>query len=344
MSVMRSKWAQQVMLLSQWYSVRLARTKADELRHSMSNDQWQDLLNRVDENSKNIENSNGMPSGPMKDYLFSPQSMLCHPLLVHHIRPAKKFVSAAGYDASGVPIITNPRLTFGGQALKLEASGLKIAELPLGLVFLFRELSIGIVGLHNAIQHQQTRAIPALAVKCGILSKLIYQPAPLVFAVSSGLFNDAPISQKIFATQTMQFLTAFLILHEVGHIHDDLMDPLSEQDSIDYELRADVFAMRCLFATKKDNAKFAVIRQLVMVQICHLMTLMELEFEASGARLSGYPTFNARRLNLLHSFEQTDGVTRIVMNAIADFAREVRSAFPAATEFARQFTDFRHQT
>jgi hypothetical protein len=104
----------------------------------MSSQQWEALLARADESTRSLDLT-GVPV-QLRWFLYSPQSMLCHPLLVHYIRPARRMASAAGYATSNIPVITNPNLTFGGHALRLQPSNLTIAEIPLGLVFLFREL------------------------------------------------------------------------------------------------------------------------------------------------------------------------------------------------------------
>jgi len=316
----------QIALLSQWYSIRLARKQGLELRHAMSAQQWQALLAKVEENSRSLDLWTEVPD-QVRSFLFSPQSMLCHPLLVHHIRPAKRFASAAGYVTSGIPVITNPNLTFGGRALPLQPSNLIIAEIPLGLVFLFRELGRGILNLHNAIEYKQQRNIETFAKACSLLSYLIYQPAPVVFKVGEKLFEKTSFKYKTYATLFTQILSAFVILHELGHIcKSHNLDPLSEDESKRQEHDADIFAMECLFAPKRENPTYAPLRRLQMITVCNLLTLMDLEFEMSGAKLNGYPSFSDRRLKLLHHFDSTDGVADGVMESISAFELEVRSA------------------
>jgi hypothetical protein len=95
-------WGARIALLSQWYSIRLARKQRLELRQSMTSQQWEALLARADESSRSLDLTN-VPD-QVRSFLFSPQSMLCHPLLVHYIRPAMRLASAAGYVTSDIPV------------------------------------------------------------------------------------------------------------------------------------------------------------------------------------------------------------------------------------------------
>jgi hypothetical protein len=188
--------------------------------------------------------------------------MLCHPLLIHHIRPATRFASAAGYVTSGIPLITSPDLTFGGRALRLQSSNLAIAEIPLGLVFLFRELGRGIINLHDAIRYKQPQGIDLFAKSCSLLAYLIYQPAPVVFNMGQELVKNTSLKYKIYASQITQVLTAFVVLHEIGHIcKNHNMDPFSDEESKRQEHEADIFAMECLFAPKKRECEVCAIPQ-----------------------------------------------------------------------------------
>jgi hypothetical protein len=319
----RFNWGARIALLSQWYSIRLARKKGLELRQAMGTEQWEALIARAAENSRHLDLSS-VPD-QFRSFLFSPESMLCHPLLVHYIRPAMRMASAAGYVATGVPVITNPNLTFGGHAFELEPSALKIAEIPLGLVFLFRELGRGILNLHNAIQNEQERDIPPSSKACLLLSSLIYQPATVVFQLGETLFKKTSFKNKLYATQITHVLGVFVILHEIGHIckgHN--LTPFSEEESKRQEHEADIFAVECLFAPKRDNPRYAPFRKIQMIAVCNLLTLMDIHADASAANLYGYPSFKERRLKLLGHFGATDGVSKAVTEAISSFELEVR--------------------
>ena len=321
----RLGWHGRLALLSQYFSIRLARKKALELRQSMSSEKWDSLVAEAIRNSKKIT-STDLPD-QIRAFMFSPDAMLCHPLLVHYIRPAMRMASAAGYPISGTPVLTNPELTFGGRALSLQPSDLKVAEIPLGLVFLFRELGRGILNLHNAIEYNQENEIRIFAKACSQLAFLIYQPAPVIFRVGEVLFKGTPFKNKVYASQITQVLAVFVVLHELGHIcmnHD--LNPAGDEASKAQEHDADIFAMECQFAPKHGNPAFAPFRRIQMAAVCHLLTLMDIEFEVSGMPLDGYPTFQERRLRLLRHFENTDAVTDAVIRSVHRFEMEVRSS------------------
>jgi hypothetical protein len=306
------------------FSAWLSRRRALELLQSLNSAQRVELLERIKKAQNKLVLSR-MPDDIAK-LLFSPQAMLVHPLLIHYIRPAIRMASARGYDASEIPIITNPELTFGGQAVPLASSSLKIAEIPLGLVFLLRELGRGIVNLHNAIQYKESEKVRLFAKACVQLSALIYEPAPVAFSMGEHLFKKIPFSYKLYAAQASHVLGVFLILHEAGHIcRNHNLDPWSDEqiEKIpDQEHQADIFAMECLLSIKKDNPKFQVFRDIEMIYVCDLLSLMEIEFEASGQSLNGYPSFKDRRVTLLSQFESTDDVR----NAVILFEQELRRA------------------
>lgn len=316
-------WLGRIALLSQFYSIRLARKIGSELRGTMNEQQWGALLARANTNASSIDLST-VPS-QLQAFLYSSESMLCHPLLVHYIRPAMRMASVAGYSAAGIPVIANPNLNFGGHAIQLEPSGLKITEIPLGLIFLFRELGRAILNLHNAIENEQTSDIPQAAKACSLLSFLINQPAPIAFNAGSALFKHTPFKNKAFAVQFTQNLAIFVMLHEMGHVckaHN--LNPFSEDESKSQEHEADIFAMECLFAPKKDIPRFAIYRKIQMAVVCHWLTLMDIQAETSGANLYGYPSFAARRRKLLEHFGATDSVSDHLRTSVYQFEREVR--------------------
>ena len=189
-------WRGRIAMLSQWPAIRRARKRRLVLRNSMSAEQWEDLTARVDEITKDLSFQN-LPD-QLRSFLFSPEAMLCHPLLVAHIGPAVRFASAAGYETSSIPVISSPKLTFGGQARELQPSNLRIAEIPLGLVMLLRELGRGILNLHNAIQYNQPQNIELFGKVCSALSDLAHQPAPVAFYAGESFFRKTSFKYKIF--------------------------------------------------------------------------------------------------------------------------------------------------
>lgn len=323
-----STWRGHFLVLTQWFSIRLARRKGLELREYMTDQQWGDLLAKADAYSASIA-SDSVHDTKIREFLYSSQSMLCHPMLVHYIRPAKRLAAAAGYAGDGIPVITNPNLTFGGRAFELERSALKVAEIPLGLVFLFRELGRGILSLHNAIENSETQNVPMYARACSLLSTLIYKSALVVYPMGEAIFKGMPFKNSVYAAHMAHILGVFVILHEMGHIcKDHNLMPLSEEESKAQEHEADIFAMECLFAPKKNRPAFASYRKIQMACVCHLFSLMDLHAETSGANLYGYPSFNERKRKLLNHFAMTDGVSDAVRRSVETFEREVWIAPP----------------
>jgi hypothetical protein len=321
----RLGWRVRLALPSLYYSRRVARRVTQEALTALGNEnQLRPVLHaRAEKNAPNLANI-PVPE-PMKSLLFSPDAMMSHPFLAHHIRPAKRFAAAAGHDVSHIPIVASSRLTFGGEAIELEPSCLKIAEIPLGLVFLFRELALGILNLHNALEYNQAQEIERFSKACALLACLIFLPAPISFTAGQIAFKKMPLKYRLYASQTMQILTGYVLLHEMGHIclnHN--LDP-SEIERKDQELAADVFAMRCMFAPKLNAPSFALFRKIQIINVCHLLTLLEYRF-ADGGDLAGYPTFAERRSNLLNSFEGTDSVDASVKRSIAAFEKAVQKA------------------
>ncbi|PDT44740.1 hypothetical protein CO661_27000 [Sinorhizobium fredii] len=242
------------------------------------------------------------------EYYFSPDAMLAHPFLVRYIRPAIRFVESYGCDFGRTPIITSPALTFGGQAIPLDTTKLKVAEIPLGLVFMLREIGRGILNLHNAIARQRANEVESFAQACADVAKLLYEPAAKVYEVSSKKFRSTSLTSKLFSAQTTQVIAVFVILHEAGHIclqHD------LNQVRRDQEFAADIFAVEAFRSTKKDT-RFNVFYDLALIYVCDLFTIMELEFAVNGGSLLGYPSFAERRNNLLSHFEPAPDVIAVI--------------------------------
>jgi hypothetical protein len=314
-------WARRMALLSMSFSSMFARKRLHELQRSLNVDQWADLLERADENSKKIDLTT-VPDDQFRS-LISPEALLCHPMLVHYIRPAARMALANGYEISDLPVITNPLLTFGGHALKLDRAGLKIAEIPLGLVFILREIGRGILNLHNAIQGSRNINTLLFAAACSELSSLIYEPPAFSFLLGETVFSKTSFAHKLYASQFTHILGTFIILHEVGHIcKNHNLDPRSEEQSARQEHEADLFAMECLFATKKGKEMYEPFRKLMVIAVCDLLTLMGIDFERSGASLNGYPPFEARRQLILDHF----GSANSVKDAVSRFEQEVKKA------------------
>jgi hypothetical protein len=118
----------------------------------------------------------------------------------------------------------------------------------------------------------------------------------------------------------------------MGHIcKDHNLEPLNDEQRHMQEFEADLFAMECLYAIKKGNPRFAPFRSIQMIAICNLLTLMDIEFEASGAALNGYPPFKDRRRTLLDHFEATDDLRE----AVGQFEEEVKK-MPSTLSFSLQ--------
>jgi hypothetical protein len=178
----RIGWGGWAILLPYLYSIKLAKQHAAGLRRHLRTEAWDNLTKKAYDNSLH-QDLTGIPAA-FGQYLFSSDAMLSHPLLIHFIRPAVRMALAAGHKISGIPIIMNPSLRFGGQTIPLKPD-LKVAEIPLGLIFLFRELGRGILNLHNAIYYKEPDNIRVFAQACSDLSILIYKPATLAFSLGN---------------------------------------------------------------------------------------------------------------------------------------------------------------
>jgi hypothetical protein len=245
--------------------------------------------------------------------LFSPESMLQHPLLMHFIRPASRMALNLGYKVNGVPIVSSPNLRFAGRTSMLDEQNLKIAEIPLGSILLLRELASAILNLHNAIAYGESEKVQFFARVCRFLSALLCKPAPYAFHLSQASFASMPISYTLYSSQVYNVLGVFLILHELGHIclrHN--LDPISDQQSCAQELAADVFAMEGLFSPKKDNPRYEPFRKMQMIYICHMLSIFEIGYTDMGIKLDGYPSFASRREALLTHFQSgTDVISSV---------------------------------
>ena len=316
-------WRTRVVLLSMWYSIRGARKQRFALRQSVGEKQWKILLARAEESLGNLALKD-LPD-QLRSVLFSPESMLCHPLLVHHIRAAARFAKAAGYVITAIPIIATPLLNLVGRADRLKLSNLGFVEIPLGLIFVFRELGCGILNLHQAIQYERQEDIELFARTCSTLVYLLNQPASVIFDVAETLFKETPFKHKLFAVQTTQIITAFVILREIGHIcKNHNIDPINEEESNTQEYEVDIFAMECLLTPRKENPRYLPFRKIEIIMVCNFLSLMALEIEGAGPALSGYPSFSDRRQRLLRHFAYSDIVTDEVVEAISDFERAIQ--------------------
>jgi hypothetical protein len=334
MDAPRLGWPGRLLLLGNWFSLRLSRRRAAELEKLLGREQFYLLHKRVEMSLSGLPTSQ-VPTEIVQSF-FSAEAMLSHPLLIHYIRPAIRMAAAARYDISGIPVITSPTLTFGGEAVPLGSSGLKVAEIPLAVVFLLRELGRAIVNLHQAIEYNQPDRVQIFARACGRLSTLIYEPAPIAFYIGQNFFRKTSSAYKLFSAQASQVLAVFLILHEMGHIFKNhALPPRNDDQRRDQEHDADKFAMHCELAPKRDEVRFEPFRKLQMIYICNLFTLMERELKLSGIPLNGYPSFEARRAVLLEHFQST----RVVRNSVARFEQEV-GAIPVEL-FDRESLKFR---
>ena len=303
-------WFDKILILARARSSRSTQLRILQTYSKRTPEQKKELDRRI-ALSCNAQALSEIPS-ELVNFLFSPQAMLAHPLLVPFIRPATRLARANGYDIVGIPIITSPVLTFGGQAEQLD-SGLKVAEIPLGFIFLLREIGRGILNLHHAIQCEETDKAESFADVCSQLSKLIYRPAAEAFNLGQNHFGKTSFSYKLFATHVSHVLGVFTILHEVCHIcKNHNLKPWSHEQIQEQEFDADIFAVECIFSSKKDSKMYDQWRNQMLIYVCDLFSLMEVELNVSGGELNGYPSFDARRINLLDNFKANEQVRTAV--------------------------------
>jgi hypothetical protein len=298
----RITWCGRLALAANSAATRTARNEVLSRYKALTLEEYRDLLTHVKAETAGMR----PPDVPDEvfQYYFSPDAMLAHPFLVGYIRPAIRFLKSYGCNFDRTPIITSPALTFGGQAIPLDATKLKVAEIPLGLVFLLREVGRAILNLHNSIAEQSTNKIESCAALCADVAKLLYEPAAMVYEVGSQKFRYTSLKSKLFSAQTTHVIAVFVILHEAGHIclrHD------LNQITRDQEFAADIFAVEAFRSAKRDP-KFNVFYDLALIYVCDLFSIMELEFALNGGSLLGYPSFAERRDNLLFHFKPAPDV------------------------------------
>ncbi len=308
-------WCGRVALAANSAATRTARNDVLSRYNALTLDEHSDLLSHIKVEAAGMR----PPEIPDEifEYYFSVDAMLAHPFLVSYIRPAIRFAESYGFDFGRTPIITSPGLTFGGQAIPLAATGLKVAEIPLGLVFLMREIGRGILNLHNSIAEHRRNEIEAFAEACVDLARLLYEPAAKVYELSSQKFRGTSLKSKLFSAQTTHVIAVFVILHEAGHIF--LQHELN-QITRDQEFAADIFAVEAFRSSKKDP-KFNVFYDLALIYVCDLFSIMELEFAVNGGSLLGYPSFAERRDNLLSHYRPAPDVVAAIEAFRAQLAK-----------------------
>jgi hypothetical protein len=314
-----------VLLLAKLPSKRMARRVALGWQEGLAPPQLAELYLHVD-SIRDQTDSSKLPN-ELAELLYSVDAILANPFLVHYIRPAIRMAKANGYEIGNIPIITNPSLTFGGAAVPLP--NLCIAELPLGIIFMLREIARGIVSLNNTIQYKKIDKSKQFAYSCSVLSLLMFDKFTDVYPIFFDLFEaTTPISEKIFATQATHVLGVFLILHEIGHIccNHDFTLPKGSERRKRQEHEADLFAVECLFAIQRDNPRYTPLRDIMLVYICGLFAIMETGADCNNIDIEGYPRFQDRYLEILAKFDASGKVRKAVM----DFHFEVRLASEVA--------------
>ncbi|TCA08572.1 hypothetical protein E0H63_07120 [Rhizobium leguminosarum bv. viciae] len=298
-------WWARLALAANSAATRPARNEVLGRYQNLTPEKYQSLLSHIEAEIAGTRPVN-IPD-EIFEYYFSSEAMLAHPLLVSYIRPSIRFVESYGFDFNGTPIIASPALTFGGQAVPLDAD-MKVAEIPLGLVFLFREVGRAILNLHNSIAMQRVSDVRSYARICAEIAELLYKPAAKVYEHCIEKFRPTSLKSKLFSAQTTQVIAVFVILHEAGHIclrHN--LDEVSPAQ----EFAADIFAVEAFRSAKRDP-KFNVFYDLALIFVCDLFSIMELEFTVNGGSLLGYPSFSERRDNLLSHFKPPPDVTAAI--------------------------------
>ena len=305
------------MRISWMLSMRASRKQIKALRKSISADDWRSLESAAYDASQIVGALRAF--GRQLPFFSSPEAMICHPLLVHYIRPSQRVARKAGVEIKHIPVVANPMLRFGGQARRLESSELVVAEIPLGLIFLFREIGRAILTLHNAIQCEASAAIPDAAKTCQTLSNLLQEEATQAFRFGQEhLETSMTLKSKSLSALTSMNLAMFVILHEIGHVcqcHD--LDAEDEELSRQQEYEADAFSMRCLLRSKESvSVRWNHFSEFQFTSICELLILFELHYlRLSDSFPSSYPTFADRRRYL---FDQFNPPSRI-MTAVEKF-------------------------
>lgn len=302
------------MRISWMFSMRASRKQIKTLRKSTSANDWRSLENAASEASQIAGTLTAF--GRQLPFYISPEAMICHPLLVHYIRPAQRVARKAGFEIRHIPVIASPVLRFGGQARRLEQSELVVAEIPLGLILLLREIGRAVLTLHNAIQYETNAAIPAAVKACRTLSNLLQEEATQAFKFGQEhLETSMTFKSKSLSALTSMNFAMFVILHEIGHVcqcHD--LDGEDEELSRQQEYEADAFSMRCLLRSKEsESLGWSHFSEFQFTSVCELFILFELHYlRMSDSFPSSYPTFADRRRYLYSKFDPPGRVLEAV--------------------------------
>lgn len=306
-------WSMHALLTAKLYSRHLCRIRIGNLRKSLTPAQFDYLEATAKQYSEMLTAENQRSKFPMPRRLFdmmcSTEAMLCHPMIIHYIRPATRMAALNGVKIDAIPIITSPSLQLGAQAFRPGVKPVPVAEIRLGSMFLLREVGLGIINLHNAIEKVDLCRVDQYARVCCALSGVLRAHAITAFALSKTMFKDTPFSYRLFASQVTHVLGTFLILHEIAHIclrHD----PINREEITANEHEADVFAMKCLFSPKAGNPRYNPFRDVMLAYVCHWLSMIDKEMVHSGSPLHGHPAYSDRREKLLDHFKASEAVRR----------------------------------
>lgn len=301
----------------------LVRRHISDLNETLSPAAMAELLESVQHDCSNLDTSR--LNNEVVQKIFSPEAMICHPLLIHFIRPATRMAHAHGHTVNCIPIVCRSGLRFAGRVTTLDRNNIMIVEIPLGSIIHLREIGLAIINLHNAIEYGQTEKVQLFSRVCRSFSALLFEPAPLAFEFGKIAFKNISTSYRLYSSQVTHVIGVFLILHELGHIcKQHATDPNNDEQLRQQELAADAFAMECLFSTRKNDPKFERFRIMRIIYVCHLFSIFEVGLNDLGVELDGYPSFAKRREALLTHFQSGSEVVRSVINfnnAITDLPR-----------------------
>ncbi|KSV67429.1 hypothetical protein N185_30565 [Sinorhizobium sp. GW3] len=316
------RWRDRLALLAKIPSQRIARQLALKWQEDLTPKQLEALNHHAALILSEVD-----PKIPRE--IVNLQTVLANPFLVHYIRPAVRMARKNGYEIGDIPIITNPSLTCGGEAVEL-APDLRVVELPFGLIFMLREIGRGIVSLSNAMQRGSFEKTKVSAYLCATISLFMFHPLGKIYPLLKRVFDSTTLLNKIRAAQATHILGVFLILHEIGHIccNHDLSQYENEKLREQQEHEADLFAVDCMLAVKRSSPRFSAIRDAMLIHICGLFVLMDIGANETGLALDGYPSFKSRYQRILENVD----VSAVVRGAVRSMDFEVQMAVKPANE------------
>ena len=181
--------------LFNWYGKHTADAYAFRVKQSLSNDEWNELVElarrsyksdptfRVITQSGAASHGTGtaamlLPAepkstwgGPELEAVLSPERVLANPLLTPYRRPAFRFLPAGQRDTlSCTPILITPRFNFNAYANKFKVSDKRFVQLPFGVIFALRCVAEVALGLYGTDKLQAPTRIISRPFQCSLQS------------------------------------------------------------------------------------------------------------------------------------------------------------------------------